>query len=368
MPNNALIHARRVKQPDQPIATSTASASRPHQSAQKNLFGHQPVNKVVSVANHPKVADSFGSTPFEDICETDAFGAKPFCDAVQDVEGAIDSFGSVPFNPVASLSRESQGVADTPVTDAFGATPFAPETDGPKLSQRSAVSSSSSIASGKGGMKLTIRSASESPHHSLPESPLTSPLEESGFYLPLSNEPDRPRTAPQSPVRGNSPMPSDTAAVPASTLPKSASCVAVINREYQSYGASKSRQALHSFEESDTPHSPSVVFTDDKGIVTDEFGAVPFSAVMPEASLDPFGFEPFTATRQQRCRSGSRGNQSSRISGSLEDLSTVIGNPTASTRVPGPRTSGSSVSSRLMPMQGELKKSKSHDLLAGTPV
>jgi hypothetical protein len=362
MPNNAPVSARREIQPDQPTATTMASIPHTHHRPQKNLPGHQPVNRSVPVINHPKVADSFGSTPFQDVCETDAFGAKPFSNAIQNVEETVDSFGSVPFNPVVSSVHRSEAVPDSPVTDVFGATPFTLDINGgQKPSQRSSISSSSSITSGKGGMKLPIRSVSESPHHSLSGSPLSSPLEETGFYLPLNNEPDRPRTAPQSPVHGTSPMPSDTATIPAPTLPKSASCVAVIN---QGHPSSNSQQVFQSFGELVTPDSPSAA--DDKGITMDEFGSVPFNPVVPEAALDPFGFEPFTG--QQRSRLGSRSKHNTRSAGSLEDLSMVIGNPSANVGVPGARTGGSSVSSHLLPTQGELKKAKSHDLLVGTPV
>lgn len=379
--------------------TSSSASGIVQQQRQADAVDHHPINKAFPAASHRSTeTDRFGLAPFGGavparrpphsvsdsaisshyyLRETDVFGAQPFLDSVQEVEHATDSFGSAPFKSISSTSsQQSDDVDGSSVTDAFGATPFTPTVDGTR-SHRFSASSGSSAASGRDGIRLAIRSVSESPVRSLSGSPLISPaVEESGFYLPLSNAPDRPRTAPQSPVHGNAPFWSDSTAAPASGLPKAASLMAISDPQeqplFRSTSSQDSREASLGLEETaGTPLTPSVVFTDDKGFSIDEFGAVPFNAVLPEPSLDPFGFEPFNpsggSASLTRQRAGSRSKHAGRRSGSLEDLATVIGNPSAS-GLPGPNRGMSALTGYLASAPGELKKAKSQDFLAGTPV
>ncbi|XP_062518858.1 AP2-associated protein kinase 1-like isoform X2 [Corticium candelabrum] len=383
--NNIFVHKQHGMPMPQPrLEVSGSSSAFINQQGHGNSFPQRVRNNAYPVSNCLAETSDHELPPFRvdkqpsrsesdsqlsshyAVPETDVFGAKPFCATVQKMDDAVDSFGSVPFGAIVSTKHLPSGDSLRSMTDAFGSLPFTPNIDGTRPYSSSGCRSSAS-ENERDGIRSVLRSSSESPPY-LSDNAVGAPHDRSGFYLPITDEPARPNTAPQSPVHDRTLSGLEPSTSPACGVPRVASLIAIshpeerLSREASPVYSPDGLGSRNLDATTESHATPTVVLTDDKGLAVDEFGAFPFEAAIAQPSLDPFGFEPFNPIKEHvHQRFGRRDRRSVRLSGSLEDLSTVIGNPAANKEL-----SRGNMSALVTP--GDLKKAKSQEVLAGTPV
>eukprot|EP00118_Oscarella_pearsei_P019308 m.204252 g.204252 ORF g.204252 m.204252 type:complete len:707 (+) comp39643_c0_seq33:118-2238(+) len=300
---------------------------RQQKHSDEDPFGSQPFN--------PRIADeedAFGSVPFTSESK-DLFGLLPFTadKKFPSPSPEVDCFGSVPFSGSRQLSPTA--------LDPFGSAPFDPSTFSQSLS-----SASSSIYS----TPATSPTALTPPSRGFENAVCSKPA-----YLRLHHNDGGggggSRTAPPTPVKYplNQPVSKSASlnAISTFAVPKRRALAAAVEvDERHPYGQIASPEALRHLLGSPSSASSSRATTPSPAVVPD-----------PPRNSRPRQRVPFRLQPEHRG-----------LSGSLQDLATVIGNPAFT---PEPETAGLVSQGHLMPPAGQLKKSRSQDFsVVGTAV